>query len=68
LGAWAEEEKDGKATAVTSPGLFGTWPLIDYCHGYAYLFFVKNLLDEEKADTQLEIKAAIDEKFTNACK
>ena len=68
LGAWAEEEKDGKATAVTSPGLFGTWPLIDYCHGYAYLFFVKNLLDEEKADTQIEIKAAIDEKFTNACK
>ena len=68
LGAWAEEEKDGIATAVTSPGLFGTWPLIDYCHGYAYLFFVKNLLDEEKADTQLEIKAAIDEKFTNACK
>ena len=68
LGAWAEEEKDGIATAVTSPGLFGTWPLIDYCHGYAYLFFVKNLLDEEKADTQIEIKTAIDEKFTNACK
>jgi CubicO group peptidase (beta-lactamase class C family) len=68
LGAWVAEEKDGKATAVTSPGLFGTWPLIDYCRGYAYLFFVKDLLGEEKADAQMEIKGVIDEKFTNACK
>ena len=37
-------------------------------NGFAQIVFVKNLLDEEKADTQLEIKAAIDEKFTNACK
>ena len=68
LGAWAAEEKDGKATAVTSPGLFGSWPLIDYCRGYAYLFFVKNLLSEDRADAQMEIKAVIDEKFPNTCK
>ncbi len=48
LGAWVIEEgslpistKEGRvATAVASPGLFGTWPMIDYCRGYAYLFFV----------------------------
>jgi CubicO group peptidase (beta-lactamase class C family) len=68
LGAWAAEEKDGKATAVTSPGLFGSWPMIDYCRGYAYLFFVKNLLSEDRADAQIEIKAAIDEKFPSTCK
>jgi CubicO group peptidase (beta-lactamase class C family) len=68
LGAWVAEEKDGNATAVTSPGLFGTWPLIDYCRGYAYLFFVKNLLGEERADAQMEIKAVIDENFTDTCK
>ena len=68
LGAWAAEEKDGKATAVTSPGLFGSWPMIDYCRGYAYLFFVKNLLSEDKADAQMEIKAVIDEKFPGTCK
>jgi len=67
LGAWVAEEKDGKATAVTSPGLFGTWPLVDYCRGYAYLFFVKNLLSEQKADEQVEIKKVIDEKFGSSC-
>ncbi len=68
LGAWVIEEKDGKATSVASPGLFGTWPMIDYCRGYAYLFFVKNLLGEERADAQMEINQAIDEKFNNSCK
>ena len=68
LGAWVVEDQDGKATVVSSPGLFGTWPMIDYCHGYAYLFFVKTLLGEERADAQLQIKEAIDEKFANKCK
>ena len=68
LGAWVVEEKDGTATAIASPGLFGTWPMIDYCRGYAYLFFVKNLLGEQRADAQMEIKGVIDEKFTNRCK
>ncbi len=68
LGAWAADWKDGKATVVASPGLFGTWPMIDYCRGYAYLFFVKTLLSEDRADAQMEIKAVIDEKFTNTCK
>jgi CubicO group peptidase (beta-lactamase class C family) len=68
LGSWVIEEKNGAATAVASPGLFGTWPMIDYCRGYAYLFFVKNLLGEERADAQMEIKQVIDEKFVNGCK
>jgi CubicO group peptidase (beta-lactamase class C family) len=68
LGAWVIEEKEGKATAVASPGLFGTWPMIDYCRGYAYLFFVKNLLGEERAGAQMEIKGLIDEKFAKTCK
>lgn len=63
LGAWVIEEKEGRATAVSSPGLFGTWPMIDYCRGYAYLFFVKNLLGEERADAQMEIKKIIDQNF-----
>jgi CubicO group peptidase (beta-lactamase class C family) len=76
LGAWVIEESTvpsspvgGRvATSVTSPGLFGTWPMIDYCRGYAYLFFVKNLLGEERADAQLEVKQIIDEKFASNCK
>jgi len=68
LGAWVIEERDGKATALASPGLFGTWPMVDYCRGYSYLFFVKSLLGEQGAEAQMEIKALIDEKFPNSCK
>jgi CubicO group peptidase (beta-lactamase class C family) len=68
LGAWAADWKDGKATVLASPGLFGSWPMIDYCRGYAYLFFVKDFLSEDRADAQMEIKAVIDEKFPSACK
>jgi CubicO group peptidase (beta-lactamase class C family) len=68
LGAWAVEERNGMAVSISSPGLFGTWPMIDYCRGYAYLFFVKNLLGEERADAQLEIKKAVDAHFPSSCK
>jgi len=68
LGEWVIEQNGTMSTAVASPGLFGTWPMIDYCRGYAYLFFVKNLLGEERADAQLEIKKIIDLQFKNNCK
>ena len=66
-GAWVMEEKDGVATAVTSPGLFGCWPMIDYCRGYTYLVFVKNLLGEERAEIHKTLKSIIDEQLTNKC-
>lgn len=56
------------ATALTSPGLFGTWPMIDFCRGYAYIVFVKNLLGEERADAHLEIKKIIDKQIASVCK
>lgn len=55
------------ATALTSPGLFGTWPMIDFCRGYAYIVFVKNLLGEERADAHLEIKKIIDKQIASVC-
>jgi CubicO group peptidase (beta-lactamase class C family) len=57
LGAWVLEEKEGKATALACPGLFGTWPVVDFCRKYAYLVFVKNLITEERAEVQ---KALLD--------
>lgn len=68
LGSWAIEEKNGKATVLASPGLFGTWPMIDFCRGYAYIVFVKNLLGEERADAHLAIKKIIDEQIASSCK
>jgi CubicO group peptidase (beta-lactamase class C family) len=67
-GCWViEQDKSGKATAVASPGLFGTWPMIDYCRGYAYIVFVKNLLGEERANAHMELKSVIDKQITSTC-
>ena len=67
LGSWVVEEKNGKATALACPGLFGTWPMVDFCRGYAYIVFVKNLLGEEKADAHLALKKVIDANMPATC-
>ncbi|MEI9945999.1 MAG: serine hydrolase domain-containing protein [Chitinophagaceae bacterium] len=67
LGSWAIEEKDGKATTLASPGLFGTWPMVDFCRGYAYLVFVKNLLGDEKADEYMLLKKLVDAQIKPVC-
>ncbi len=60
LGEWVQEAESGKATCVTSPGLFGTWPLIDLKRSYAAIVFVKTLLNEQKKDIYLDLKGSID--------
>lgn len=56
------------ATSLASPGLFGTWPMIDFCRGYAYIVFVKNLLGDERAEVHKEIKKIIDQQLPVQCK
>ena len=70
LGEWIEEKDDkGNATVISSPGLFGVWPFIDKCRGYAAIIIVKELLPEQKKDVYLNIKRAIDEQInTGGCK
>jgi len=61
LGSWViEEDGKGAATSLASPGLFGTWPMIDWKRGYAVIFFVKSFLGEQKADAYMELKKVID--------
>lgn len=67
-GSWVMEEKNGTATAATSPGLFGTWPMIDYCRGYAYIVFVKNLLGEQRANEHIKLKGIVDAQLGSNCK
>lgn len=67
-GSWVIEEKNGMATTLASPGLFGTWPMIDFCRGYAYIVFVKNLLGEERADAHLSLKKTVDEQIPAVCR
>jgi CubicO group peptidase (beta-lactamase class C family) len=68
LGSWAIEQKNGIATSLASPGLFGTWPMIDFCRGYAYIVFVKNLLGEERAEAHIALKKIIDKQISSTCK
>jgi CubicO group peptidase (beta-lactamase class C family) len=74
-GSWVIEESAATGpngakmgTALASPGLFGTWPMIDFCRGYAYLVFVKNLLGEERAEAHLELKKAVDTQISATCR
>ena len=68
FGNWVLEKDDkGVTTAAASPGLFGTWPMIDVCRGYAYLVFVKSLLGEERANMHMELKKVVDSEMGNRC-
>ena len=75
LGSWVVDsphptssQGGGITGTFACPGLFGTWPMIDYCKGYAYIVFVKNFLGEERADAHIEIKKTIDKQITYGCK
>ena len=62
LGAWImNADANGKATVITCPGLFGSFPLIDYCRGYTLVVFTKSLLTEHKKEFYNRLKGKIDE-------
>jgi len=68
LGEWIlETDKDGKTTVVSSPGLFGTMPIVDHCRGYACIFFVKDLLSEQQKNMYMDMKASIDKSLNANC-
>jgi CubicO group peptidase (beta-lactamase class C family) len=60
LGSWVVEAEGDHATALASPGLFGTWPMVDFKKGYAVLFFNRTILGEQKAGAYMEVKKIID--------
>jgi CubicO group peptidase (beta-lactamase class C family) len=71
LGEWVmEKDKDDKSSVVSSPGLFGTFPVIDLKRNYAAIVFVKNLRIKNRKENYDAIKQAIDvslntNKYTN---
>ena len=68
LGQWIQEtDASGNSTVVSCPGLFGTWPWVDKCRGYAGIVFVKSLLSESRKELYLEIKKSIDEQIPSTC-
>lgn len=69
LGSWiVEEGKDNEANVLSSPSLFGTWPMVDWCRNYTFIVITKSLLkDEQKNDVYMQMKDAIDEKVHKKC-
>jgi CubicO group peptidase (beta-lactamase class C family) len=68
IGGWAVDENGTEATALSSPGLYGTWPVVDWCRGYAYLLITKSSLGEQKKDVYQQMKVALDDKISSKCK
>ncbi|MEO5684729.1 MAG: serine hydrolase domain-containing protein [Chitinophagaceae bacterium] len=69
LGEWIrDKDASGAGTVITSPGIFGSYPLIDNCRGYACLIFAKTLLNEQKKEVYDSLKDAIDKQISSNCK
>lgn len=69
LGSWMiDEGKDNVANVLAGPSLNGTWPMVDWCKGYAFILITKTVLkDEQKNDVYMQMKDAIDEKVHTKC-
>jgi CubicO group peptidase (beta-lactamase class C family) len=61
MGSWALQSKDGEATVLTSPGIYGVWPVVDWCRGYAMIIMSKEFLPEQKAETFNLMKGAVED-------
>jgi CubicO group peptidase (beta-lactamase class C family) len=69
VGQWVfGTDENGKTTTVACPGLFGTWPLIDYCRKYALLVFTPGASSSENKELMASFKALIDDQIVAACK
>lgn len=67
LGEWIQaQDENGNSTVVSCPGLFGTWPYVDKCRGYACIIFVKKAMSDERKDIYMKLKSKIDEEITAA--
>jgi CubicO group peptidase (beta-lactamase class C family) len=68
MGQWIlGTDENGKTTTVACPGLFGTWPLIDYCRKYAFLIFTPGEAAAEKKELMASFKAIIDNQVVSSC-
>jgi CubicO group peptidase (beta-lactamase class C family) len=69
VGQWIfATDENGKTTTVACPGLFGTWPLIDYCRKYALLVLTPGESSNENKELMASFKTLIDDQIVAACK
>ena len=61
MGGWAMDSKGEEATVLSSPGMYGVWPVVDWCRGYAMVVMTREMLSEQKPAVFLQLKEAADE-------
>ncbi len=67
-GNWIlDKNSAGKTTMASSPSMFGTWPVINLCRGYACLLFTKELSNDLSNELVNDLMATIDEKVPAKC-
>ena len=68
LGSWVVETgKDQEASALSGAAITGTWPLVDWCRGYAFLLMTKSENSEKKKEIYTRLKEAVDENHASTC-
>jgi CubicO group peptidase (beta-lactamase class C family) len=68
LGSWVVDEgKNGEASALSASALTGSFPMVDWCRGYAFILMVKSPQNEQKKEPYIELKEALDEKLKSKC-
>jgi CubicO group peptidase (beta-lactamase class C family) len=68
LGAWATDVSAGKAGALAGFSQGGTVATVDFCRGYAFVYFLKELNEDKKADAFADIKSSLDSGLPASCK
>jgi CubicO group peptidase (beta-lactamase class C family) len=63
LGSWAGETKDSSATVLVAPSYGGSVAAVDFCRGYAFVYLLKDLNEDAKANAYKEIKGELDAVF-----
>ncbi|MEO6221110.1 MAG: serine hydrolase [Ginsengibacter sp.] len=63
LGEWVMDDATSRSGAVTSPGLFGSFPWVDNERQYAGFLFVFNLKQKGRYENYKELKSIIDKEI-----
>jgi CubicO group peptidase (beta-lactamase class C family) len=64
LGSWVPDGttvQGAKASALVVPSLAGTWPMVDFARGYAFLVFGNNFSGEQNAGVYADLKKVADQ-------
>jgi len=68
-GSWIlEKDANGKIESASAPTYSGTWPIADFCRGYALVVFADDLKNPPGREFYLEIKSIADEGILSTCK